>query len=116
VILSKIRKSLEGHQADDRVEPKLYRGYVESFGKADNGAPGARFVDTTGTASSPPAFMLYFNLPYPPRSPALEVGKPIITFCYQKDDVCYVGEEALGIIEDSDETFHAIRNMIESAR
>jgi hypothetical protein len=55
--------------------------------------------------------MLYFHLPYaPPRSLALEVGKPMITFCYQKDDVCYVGEE------DSGETFHAIRNMIESAR
>ena len=61
--------------------------------------------------------MLYFHLPYPPpRSLALEVGKPMITFCYQKDDVCYVGEEALGINEDSGETFHAIRNTIESAR
>jgi hypothetical protein len=52
----------------------------------------------------------------PPRSLALEVGKPMITFCYQKDGVCYVGEEAWGIMEDSGETFHAIRNMIESAR
>jgi hypothetical protein len=39
VILSRIRKSLQGHQADDRVEPKVHRGCVESFGQGDNGAP-----------------------------------------------------------------------------
>jgi hypothetical protein len=36
----------------------------------------------------------------------------MITFCYQKDDVCYIGEEAVGIIQDSDETFWAIQKLI----
>lgn len=88
---------------------------MESFGKADNGAPVARFVDTSGRESTSAAITLYFRLPYPPpRLLALEIGKPMITFCYQKDDVCYIGEETLGIIEDSDSMFQAIRNMIGS--
>ena len=35
---------------------------------------------------------------------------------YGDHSPAFVGEEALGVIEDSGETFHAIRNMIESAR
>jgi len=115
VILSKIRKSLDGHHWDDGFQPKVYRGHVESFGKAENGVPVARFVDTSGKESTPPVITLYFHFPYPPPGPlALEVGKPMITFCYQKDDVCYIGEEALGIIEDSDEAFQAIRDAVDT--
>jgi hypothetical protein len=36
----------------------------------------------------------------------------MITFCHQKDDVCYIGEEAVGIIKDSDEAFRAIQKLI----
>jgi hypothetical protein len=50
------------------------------------------------------------NVPIP-----VEVGKPMITFCVQRDDVCYNSEEATAIIEDFDETFRAIEQLIESA-
>jgi len=117
LILNKIRKSLEAHQSGDRFQPRVYRGHVESFGKADNGVPVARFVDTTRTYLAQSAITLYFRLPYPPARPlAIEIGKPIITFCYQKDDMCYVGEEALGIIADSDEIFQSIRDMVDTSR
>ena len=45
----------------------------------------------------------------------VDVGKPMIIFCVQRDDVCYNGEEATAIIEDSDETLREIEQLIESA-
>jgi hypothetical protein len=39
----------------------------------------------------------------------------MIIFCLQRDEVCYNGEEVTAIVEDSNETFHAIEQLIESA-
>lgn len=111
LILERIRKSLAAadRSAAGRV-PSVYRGHVESIGKADNGVPLEHFIDTTGQQKK--AVNLIFWFPYGRTPPAVEIGKPMITFCYQKDDVCYIGEEAVGIIADSDETFREIRRLI----
>jgi hypothetical protein len=111
LILDKIRKSLDKRPSDPRWVPSVYRGRVQSIGKADNGLPLMRLMDATGEKSQ--VVNLLFHLPYVSPVPLpIEVGKPMIAFCYQKDDVCYVGDEALGIIEDSEETFRAIRKLI----
>jgi len=111
LILERIRKSLAAaDRSDARRVPSVYRGYVESIGKAENGVPLEPFIDTTGPQKK--AVNLLFWLPYGRTPPAGEIGKPMITFCYQKDDVCYIGEEPVGIIEDSDETFRAIQKLI----
>jgi len=60
---------------------------------------------------------LLINRPYASDVPIpAAVGKPMITFCLQRDDVCYNGEEATAIIEDCNETFHEIEHLIRSAR
>jgi len=112
LILEKISKSLATSQPDENWKPSAYRGYVESIGKADNGVPLERFIDVAGGKKT--AVNLEFRFPYP-HVPPVDIGKPMITFCYQKEDVCYAGEEALGIIEDSDETFRGIEKLIASA-
>ncbi len=111
LILERIRKSLAAaDRSDARRVPSVYRGHVESIGKADNGVPLEHFIDTTGEQRK--AVNLIFWFPYGRTPPAVEIGKPMITFCYQKDYVCYIGEEAVGIIADSDETFREIRRLI----
>jgi hypothetical protein len=111
LIVDKIRTYLEKPRSGPRSEPRVYRGYAESVGKADNGIPLVHFIDTTGRYKNP--LNLLFHLPYYTRAPlALETGKRMITFCVQKDDVCYIGEEALGIIEDSDQTFREIEKLM----
>jgi hypothetical protein len=114
LILERIRKSLAADRSDARWVPSVYRGHVESVGKADSGVPLEQFIDTTGQQKK--AVNLPFHFPYGRTPPAVEIGKPMITFCYQRDDVCYVGEEAVGIIEDSDETFQAIQKLIRPDR
>jgi hypothetical protein len=111
LILERIRKSLAAADRSDagRV-PAVYRGHVESIGKADNGVPLEHFIDTTGQQKK--AVNLIFWFPYGRTPPAVEIGKPMITFCYQKNDVCYIGEEVVGIIADSDETFREIQRLI----
>ena len=113
LILERIKKSLASSHSGENWEPKVYRGYVESIGKADNGVPLEHFVDTTGHGKT--RVNLEFPFPYP-RVPEIEIGKPMITFCYQRDDVCYAGEEAFGIIEDLDETFREVQKLIGSDR
>ena len=111
LILDKIRKSLDKRPSDPRWVPSVYRGHIASVTKDDNGFPFAKFVDTTGRYQAT-INLLFQRWDHTRASFPLEIGKPMITFCYQKDDVCYVGEEALGIIEDSDETFRAIQELI----
>ncbi|MGC1649098.1 MAG: hypothetical protein WA741_25025 [Candidatus Sulfotelmatobacter sp.] len=95
--------------------PSVYRGHATWVGKADNGLPLVHFADTTGNFSQP--VNLLFQRHYATEAPIpVEVGKPIITFCVQRDDVCYTGDETTGVIEDSDETFRRIQQLIESAR
>ncbi len=48
---------------------------------------------------------LLFGYPYGRIPPAVEIGKLMIAFCYQKDDVCYVERKASEIIADSYELF-----------
>ena len=80
-----------------------------------SGADTFHFADITGNFSQP--VNLLFQRHYQTQAPiAVEVGKPMITFCLQKDDVCYIGDETTGIIEDSDETFRVVRQLIESSR
>ena len=110
LILERIRKSLSASQPDPRWVPSVYRGHIESIGKADNGVPLEHFIDTTQRQKT--TVNLMFRFPYGRTPPAVEIGKPMITFCYQKDDVCYIGEEAVGIIADSDETFREIQRLI----
>ena len=111
LILDKIRKSLDKRPSDPRWVPSVYRGRIASVTKDDNGFPFAKFVDTTGPGR-PTINLLFRRWDHTRASFPLEIGKPMITFCLQKDDVCYVGDEALGIIEDSDETFRAIQKLI----
>jgi len=114
LIVEKIRKYLATRHADPGSVPSVYRGHATWVGKADNGLPLVHFADTTGKVSE--SVNLLFGQHYGIYAPiAVEVGKPMITFCVQKDDVCYIGYEPMGIIEDSDQTFHAIRQLIESA-
>jgi len=110
LILERIRKSLAASQPGPRWVPSVYRGHVESIGKADNDVPLDHFIDTAGQQKR--AVNLIFRFPYARTPPAVEIGKPMITFCYLKEDVCYIGEEAIGIIADSDETFREVQRLI----
>lgn len=113
LIVEKIGKYVASHLADSRSEPMVYRGHATWVGKADNGLPLVHFADTTGRFKQ--EINLLINRHYATDVPIpVEVGKPMITFCVQRDDVCYDGEEATAIIEDSNETFHAIEQLIES--
>jgi hypothetical protein len=114
LIVEKIGKYVAAHPADSRSEPMVYRGHATWVGKADDGLPLVHFADTTGRFKQ--EINLLINRPYATDVPIpVEVGKPMITFCVQRDDVCYNGEEATAIIEDSTETFHAIEQLIESS-
>jgi hypothetical protein len=115
LIIEQIRNYLAKRNTDPRSVPSLYRGHATWAGKADNGIPLVHFADTTGRFSQPVNLLVQRH--YFTEAPiAVEVGKPMITFCVQRDDVCYSGEETTGIIEDSDETFRAIEQLIASAR
>jgi hypothetical protein len=115
LVVERIRRYLATHHADSRSEPRVYRGHATWVGKAEDGLPLVHFADTTGRFKQP--INLLINRHYATESPIpVEVGKPIITFCVQRDDVCYDGEEATAVIEDDDETFFAIERLIENAR
>ncbi len=115
LIIEDIRTYLATRSADPRAVPSVYRGHATWVGKADNGIPLVHFADTTGKFSQPVNLLVQRH--YFTEAPiAVEVGKPMITFCVQRDDVCYSGEETTGIIEDSDETFREIAQLIESTR
>jgi hypothetical protein len=114
LILEKIKKSLDGAHSDESWVPSVYRGFIESVGKADNGVPLQHFVDITTVKKT--VVNLEFRIPFPHAPPAIEIGKPMITFCYQEDDICYSGDETTGIVEDSDEMFQAILAMIAAKR
>jgi hypothetical protein len=114
LIVEKIGKYVAAHPADSRSEPMVYRGHATWVGKADNGLPLVHFADTTGRFKQ--EINLLINRQYATDAPLpVDVGKPMIIFCVQRDDVCYNGEEATAIIEDSDETLRAIEQLIESA-
>ncbi|HEY4763905.1 MAG TPA: hypothetical protein VIH75_09540 [Candidatus Sulfotelmatobacter sp.] len=114
LIVEKVGKYVASHPADSRSEPMVYRGHATWVGKADNGLPLVHFADTTGRFKQ--AINLLINRHYATDAPIpVDIGKPMITFCVQRDDVCYNGEEATAIIEDSDETLREIEQLIESA-
>jgi len=114
LIVEKIGKYLAARHPDSRTEPMVYRGHATWVGKADNGQVLVHFADTTGRFRQ--EINLLINRPYATDVPIpVEVGKRMITFCVQRDDVCYNGEEATAIIEDSNETFHAIEQLVETA-
>ncbi|HEY6373438.1 MAG TPA: hypothetical protein VIX37_22875, partial [Candidatus Sulfotelmatobacter sp.] len=114
-IIEQIRKYLATHNGNPRLVPSVYRGHATWVGKADNGIPLVHFADITGKFSQPVNLLIqrHFSTEVPI---AVDIGKPMITFCLQRDDVCYSGEETTGIIEDSDETFREIQQLIESGR
>lgn len=113
LIVEKISKSLATRQPDPRSEPMVYRGHATWVGKADNGiTPLVHLADTTGRFKQ--EINLLINRFYASDVPIpVDVGKPMITFCVQRDDVCYNGDETTAIIEDSNETFRAIQQLIE---
>jgi hypothetical protein len=114
LIVEKIGKYVAAHPADPRSEPMVYRGHATWVGKADNGLPLVHFADTTGRFKQ--EINLLINRPYASDVPIpVDVGKPMITFCVQRDDICSNGDETTAIIEDSTETFRAIEQLIESA-
>jgi hypothetical protein len=114
LIVEKIGKYVAAHPADSRAEPMVYRGHATWVGKADNDLPLVHFADTTGRFNQ--EINLLINRPYASDVPIpVDVGKPIITFCIQRDDICSNGDETTAIIEDSPETFRAIEQLIESA-
>ena len=115
LIIENIHKSLETRHADPSWVPSVYRGHATWVGKADNGIPLVHFADTTGNFPEP--VNLSVQRHYETDAPiAVEVGKPTIIFCLQKDDVCYNGDETTAIIEDSDQTFRAIQQLIANTR
>jgi len=115
LIIEQVRKYLATRDADSRWVASVYRGHATWVGKADNGLPLVHFADTTGNFSQP--VNLLFQRHYQTQAPiAVEVGRPMITFCLQRDDECYIGNETTGIIEDSDETLRVIRQLIETSR
>lgn len=115
LIIEHIRKYLQTRHADPSWVPSVYRGHATWVGKADNGLPLVHFADTTGKFPQPVNLLIQRH--YFTEAPvAIEVGKPMITFCLQKDDVCYNGDEPTAIIEDSDQTFRRIQQLIASAR
>jgi hypothetical protein len=114
LIAEKISKYVAAHPADSRSEPMVYRGHATWVGMADNGLPLVHFADTTGRFKQ--EINLLINRPYATDVPiSVDVGKPMITFCVQRDDTCYNHDEPTAIIEDSNETFRAIEHLIESA-
>jgi len=115
LIIERVRKSVMTDPSDERLVPSVYRGSATWVGKADNGIPLVHFTDTTGRFEQP--INLLIQRHYQTDAPiAVEVGKPMIAFCLQRDNVCYNGDEVTAIIEDSDETFRAIQHLIEQAR
>jgi hypothetical protein len=111
LIVERIRKYLAARNPDPRSVPSAYRGHATWIGKADNGLPLVHFVDTTGRLSEPVNLLIQRH--YTTEVPvAVEVGKPMITFCLQRDDVCYIGDEVTGVIEDSDQTFRLIQQLL----
>lgn len=115
LIIERISKYVATHPPDDRVMPSVYRGHASWVGKADNGIPLVHFTDTTGR--SPQTINLLIPRPYATEAPlAIVVGKPMITFCVQRDDVCSNGDEVTAVIEDSDETFRTIQQLMERPR
>lgn len=116
LIIERIRKYVAGYPPDDRSATAVYRGQAIWVGKADNGIPLVHLTDTTGRKFQQPINLL-MQRHYGTDAPiAVEVGKPMIAFCVQRDDVCYNGDEVTAVIEDSDETFRAIQHLIEQAR
>lgn len=114
LIVEKIGKYVAAHPVDSRSEPMVYRGHATWVGKADNGLPLVHFVDTTGRFKQETNLLIH--RPYSSQVPIpVDVGKPMITFCIQRDDVCYSGDESTAFIEDSNETFRAIKQLIESS-
>lgn len=115
LIVEKISKSLAALHPDSRSEPMVYRGHATWVGKEDNGiTPLVHFVDTTGQFKQ--EINLRINRFYATDvSIPVDVGKPMITFCVQRDDICSNGDLTTAIIEDSDETFGAIKQLIETA-
>jgi hypothetical protein len=114
LIIEKVANYLAKHPADSRSEPMVYRGHATWVGKSDNGLPLVHFADTTGRFKQ--EINLLINRPYATDVPIpVDLGKSMITFCVQRDDVCYNHDEATAIIEDSNETFRAIEQLIESA-
>jgi hypothetical protein len=74
------------------------------------------FTSPTRPDGSIRGINLLINRLYASDAPIpVDVGKPIITFCIQRDDICSNGDETTTIIEDSTETFRAIEQLIESA-
>ncbi|HWZ97114.1 MAG TPA: hypothetical protein VN025_05070 [Candidatus Dormibacteraeota bacterium] len=114
LILEKIKETLAEVHSGPRYIPSVYRGHVDSIGTADNGVPLEHFVDTSGTRKKP--VNLLFRVPYARTPGAIEIGKKFITFCYQQDDICYAGEEATGIIGDSDEIYREIERLIDERK
>ena len=114
-IVEKVSKYLLAHPPDSRSSPMVYRGHATWVGKADDGLPLVHFADTTGRFREEINLIINRSYPSDVSIPA-DVGKPMITFCVQRDDVCYNGDETTAIIEDSNETFRAIQRLIESAR
>jgi hypothetical protein len=115
LIIEQIRKYLTTRNADPRSLPSVYRGHATWVGKADDGLPLVHFADTTGRFQQPVNLLIQRH--YASEAPiAVDVGKPMIAFCWQRDDLCYSGDEVTGIIEDSDETFRAIQQLIASTR
>ena len=115
LIVEKIAKFLAAFHPDSRSEPMVYRGHATWVGKEDNGiTPLVHFVDTTGQFKQ--EINLRINRFYATDVPIpVDVGNPMITFCVQRDDICSNGDETTAIIEDSDETFGAIKKLIDSA-
>jgi hypothetical protein len=86
LIVERIRKYLATRSPDPRSVPSVYRGHATWVGKADNGLPFVHFADTTGRLSEPVNLLIQRH--YATGAPvAIEVGKPMITFCLQRDDV-----------------------------
>lgn len=114
-VIDQIRVYLATHHSDPPVVPSMYRGHATWVGKDDNGLPLVHLADTTGNVSKPVNLLIQRH--YATEVPvAVEVGKPMITFCLQRDDVCYAGDEVTGVIEDSDQTFREIQQLLSATR
>ena len=114
VILEKVQKTLATAHSDENWTPRAYRGHVESIGKAENGVAIQHFVHTWGPQKI--NVNLEFRFPYPHVPPAIEIGKQMITFCYQRDDICYADMEYEGIIDDSDAMYFNLQKLVRSAK
>ncbi|MGA8151177.1 MAG: hypothetical protein WB952_09520 [Terriglobales bacterium] len=97
LIVEHIRKYLTTRDRDPRQVPSVYRGHATWVDKANNGIPLVHFVDTAGNFRQPVNLLVQRHYATEVAI-AIEVGKPMITFCEQRDDVCYTGDETTGII------------------